>query len=139
MAAWIDKAPSSQAGLVQRTRMVLVALTLAIGVSFLAGSAWLYPTRFAPWNSIGRPIESVHVPDSVHALTKRDVPVEGASPLSVDAYNALRIVQWASFADMPGPVGNLCHKCKLCLPDPLFNDVWGGRLNFSAASEYSFD
>jgi hypothetical protein len=42
MAAWIDKAPSSQAGLVQRTRMVLVALTLAIGVSFLAGSAWLY-------------------------------------------------------------------------------------------------
>jgi hypothetical protein len=48
-----------------------------------------------PWNSIGRPIESVHVPDSVHALTKRDVPVEGASPLSVDAYNALRIVQWA--------------------------------------------
>jgi hypothetical protein len=37
----------------------------------------------------------VHVPDSVHALTKRDVPVEGASPLSVDAYNALRIVQWA--------------------------------------------
>jgi hypothetical protein len=29
MAAWIDKAPSSQAGLVQRTRMVLVALTLA--------------------------------------------------------------------------------------------------------------
>jgi hypothetical protein len=27
MAAWIDKAPSSQAGLVQRTRMVLVALT----------------------------------------------------------------------------------------------------------------
>jgi hypothetical protein len=48
MAAWIDKAPSSQAGLVQRTRMVLVALTLAIGVSFLAGSAWLYPTRFAP-------------------------------------------------------------------------------------------
>jgi hypothetical protein len=96
MAAWIDKAPSSQAGLVQRTRMVLVALTLAIGVSFLAGSAWLYPTRFAPWNSIGRPIESVHVPDSVqNALTKRDVPVEGASPLSVDAYNALRIVQWA--------------------------------------------
>jgi hypothetical protein len=95
MAAWIDKAPSSQAGLVQRTRMVLVALTLAIGVSFLAGSAWLYPTRFAPWNSMGRPIESVHVPDSVHALTKRDVPVEGASPLSVDAYNALRIVQWA--------------------------------------------
>jgi hypothetical protein len=95
MAAWIDKAPSSQAGLVQRTRMVLVALTLAIGVSFLAGSAWLYPTRFAPWNSIGRPIESVHVPDSVHALTKQDVPVEGASPLSVDAYNALRIVQWA--------------------------------------------
>jgi hypothetical protein len=37
MAALIDKAPSSQAGLVQRTRMVLVALTLAIGVSFLAG------------------------------------------------------------------------------------------------------
>jgi hypothetical protein len=119
--------------------MVLVALTLAIGVSFLAGSAWLYPTRFAPWNSIGRPIESVHVPDSVHALTKRDVPVEGASPLSVDAYNALRIVQWALLLTCLALSAICVISASYVLPDPLFNDVWGGRLNFSAASEYSFD
>jgi hypothetical protein len=119
--------------------MVLVALTLAIGVSFLAGSAWLYPTRFAPWNNMGRPIESVHVPDSVHALTKRDVPVERRFSFERGCVQRLAHRSVGAFADMPGPVGNLCHKCKLCLPDPLFNDVWGGRLNFSAASEYSFD
>lgn len=95
MANSIYSARSPHAGLVQRTRIVLVGLALAISVSFLAASAWLYPTRLAPWNSIGLPIESVHVPDNVLDLTKRGVRVEGTSPMSLEAYNVLRFVQWA--------------------------------------------
>lgn len=94
MATLIDNPIPPAAGLAQRIRIVVLLVALAIGVTFLAGSAWLYPTRFAPWNSIGKPIETVHVPDSVLALTKQDVHVEGTSPMSQDSYNALRFVQW---------------------------------------------